>query len=312
MVRNSQEMSLPIREYVFQLNQPKVRKKGVRFQIDLFKTDISAEAYIEALKYSGFDTLTFSAAEFGTKPNSVGKGSVLAGTFDIYLHEEGLPRYGPDNYRDDDGNLLPILYPPPKVRLLKADGTSEFRTIRKVGACRYCYGPHHPPREVCPYQGRCNRCLAVIKRLPHEGFHHFCTHDLISEPNPAKTATPSSRKNEKITPSNPMSDRRKQRLAQRAMKRQLDIQAAIDKSKEYMAPASPQSEKSGRSSKSQKLVRNGNDDDLTEHICRDNDINYTIYVDDMPEEESRLEMQTQLELLNKNTMTKTRAVKDNG
>lgn len=257
-------MKQPIRGYRLQLNRPKANKKGVRFQIDLFKQNISMEAYIEALISSGFDTMTFSGAEFGTKPNPLGQGTVLAGTFDIYLHDDSLPNYGPGNYHDEAGNLKPIDYPPPKVRLQLADGTAEYRNVRRVGACRFCHGPHHPPQERCPYQGRCNRCLALLKKLPHEGFHHSCHHGITSEPNPAKTgAVQKMKQHPAHTPSTPLSEKRRQRMAMRAKKRQLDIQAAVQTAKLQMAPKSPDSSKSGRSSKSQKLVTSSSQNLLT-------------------------------------------------
>jgi hypothetical protein len=87
-------------------------------------------------------------------------------------NEEDRPMQGPANamLERQVGTVLPVL----------DYGKLWVRKTIKVGSCPWCWGPKHARDEMCLYSGKCKECLAVLKDLPGEGFHHACRSLVIS------------------------------------------------------------------------------------------------------------------------------------
>ena len=66
-------------------------------------------------------------------------------------------------------------------------GKTWLKRIVKIGSCPHCWGPKHERGDICLYKEHCRECLAVIRDLPHSGFHHSCWSLIESVPDP-KTA----------------------------------------------------------------------------------------------------------------------------
>jgi hypothetical protein len=88
---------------------------------------------------------------------------------------------------------IPITQPPPAINWSPPDPAESHkvfhRKIRKIGCCRWCWGPNHPEGESCIYTHHCRMCLNNTEHL----LKHCCATCQFHVPATERENTPQKR-----------------------------------------------------------------------------------------------------------------------